>query len=534
MSLVQPPRKGFDPTNEAVFRRDLGRDIAALQRAVAAGSSFGTNVKDYGAKGDGVTDDTLAIQSAIDAAQAGTTDASILIPDGAYLVSGLVISQDGISLRGSGRSQTTLRASGSNQTIVKMAASYGRLEDITLDGNAHAGTRGLALAPVDESGGGPVGVQNFNAVREVRVLNCYPNGTGIVLRCGPDRLGVDSNCFYNMFNGVQVHSCTVGVYLQAATGPGSAPCNRNQFYSVRVGGSGEVNTGFLIEAGDTNIFVGCSAEGILYGTTPSAVPTAVVVEQSDPVSGFDNNGNRFIGFTAEACAHDIEVHNTRTKFRDCVVSQAKVSGTALPTSPATAGQGFAEFSAEAAADQPFIAPGVVYAEGVGYSGYEPGTYNIMVPLHILQQLAAASTPPGAFLVGPVGTNAASGSRLAELAARPDDWGATLVLRADTAGRCLSVVSHDFDDTNDVGRKLTLSSASGVQQLASGTSVTADLVLQDVGGAVDIASASGALKVNGVQVVGAQGASIADAGGGTEIATINAILARLRAHGMIAT
>ncbi|VTO14095.1 hypothetical protein [Brevundimonas vancanneytii] len=50
--------------------------------------------------------------------------------------------------------------------------------------------------------------------------------------------------------------------------------------------------------------------------------------------------------------------------------------------------------------------------------------------------------------------------------------------------------------------------------------------------LDIPDASGQVLIGGTKVVGPQGASIADAATGTEVTTINAILARLRAHGLI--
>lgn len=48
------------------------------------------------------------------------------------------------------------------------------------------------------------------------------------------------------------------------------------------------------------------------------------------------------------------------------------------------------------------------------------------------------------------------------------------------------------------------------------------------------NASPALFLNGTQVVGTQRPAITDAAAGTEVATINSILAALRTHGLIAT
>jgi hypothetical protein len=79
-------------------------------------------------------------------------------------------------------------------------------------------------------------------------------------------------------------------------------------------------------------------------------------------------------------------------------------------------------------------------------------------------------------------------------------------------------------------------ADGSVRLSGGLSVAKSVVCAGSAGMfVDIKNSTGALKVNSTQVVGAQGAAVADATDATSvIARLNDLLARLRAHGLIAT
>jgi hypothetical protein len=73
------------------------RPIPELPRA--------TNVRDFGAVGDGTTDDTRALQAALDATPAG----AVYLPPGRYLVSDFIrITRSGVVLRGAGPEQSIL------------------------------------------------------------------------------------------------------------------------------------------------------------------------------------------------------------------------------------------------------------------------------------------------------------------------------------------------------------------------------------------------------------------------------------------
>ena len=80
-----------------------------------------TNVKDFGAKGDGTTDDTAAFKSAI----AATSNGALYIPAGRYKITNLLtIDKSNVVLRGAGEGKTVLYMARSLQQILG-TAPYG-------------------------------------------------------------------------------------------------------------------------------------------------------------------------------------------------------------------------------------------------------------------------------------------------------------------------------------------------------------------------------------------------------------------------
>src|SRR5262245_45590692 len=103
------------------------------------------NVKDYGAVGNDVHDDTLNIQAAIDAAFGPKSSPNDVInsyknkilyfPPGRYLTSSmlLVFQVTGARILGSGSASTVIRCNDPNATVLQLAGfAYSRIDGITI------------------------------------------------------------------------------------------------------------------------------------------------------------------------------------------------------------------------------------------------------------------------------------------------------------------------------------------------------------------------------------------------------------------
>jgi len=155
--------------------------------AAAPTSSRVVSVKDaaYGAKGDGVTDDTAAIQRAVDAV-AGT-GGTVTVPDGTYMVNALVQNNLGIRLK----SNMTFRlssgavlkaipnASGNYSILVAQSATNLNIIGGTLLGDraAHTGTSG-------EWGMGlSIQISQHVVVEGVTAKECWGDGFYVTYLC---------------------------------------------------------------------------------------------------------------------------------------------------------------------------------------------------------------------------------------------------------------------------------------------------------------------------------------------------------------
>lgn len=152
----------FDVNSSDV--RYLPAGIGATSTNVQAKLRETVSVKDFGAVGDGVTDDTAAIQAAIDAAPTG---GSIVFPTGTYSVASIITLKSDISLIGYG---AKLIRTGSNDHI--LSANFVdnlknvHIEGLSFDYDQSSGVSIISNFLVELVGGNTLIAENLS------IINC--------------------------------------------------------------------------------------------------------------------------------------------------------------------------------------------------------------------------------------------------------------------------------------------------------------------------------------------------------------------------
>lgn len=230
----------------------------AVERTVENKLKDVVSVKDFGAVGDGVTDDTAAIQAALD------VGGPILFPAGSYKITDtLFVTKSSTTLIGAGRGASSIAAgtdfTGSGELVVKTMIQFNRfphteklfrcgLENITVT-SAKDGLQNPAVECLVHANW----IHHFLATKAV-FYGAYgngSNGTGLILttksNSGPE---------WSMFNTVvdsDFTYCVNGILWGAA---GHGDVNAGQVYRTRFGGGGYGGVGIKVESGSyANSFV---------------------------------------------------------------------------------------------------------------------------------------------------------------------------------------------------------------------------------------------------------------------------------------
>ena len=287
-------------------------DVAKWVLSTTFGTTAVVNVKDYGAKGDGTTDDTAAIQAAITATGWPTNRAKVIFPAGDYQVTG------SISINGGGATSTPhlvleghgarLKTATASNTIIAVTNSVISLTRIHFVGlfflvNA-AGAIGVSLNNAELCtfqrcgflGSFATGIKITGTSTYNTVTNCEFGSLsrGIEIAGGCDYLSVDVCHFNEQLAGTPLN----WIGQTVATAQSGIKITGNTFY----GTGATLPVVYLTNAStcqiSDNAFDRCPLGGIFFGTGGSADANLISANTFIRTGNADdikiNGGNRCV------------------------------------------------------------------------------------------------------------------------------------------------------------------------------------------------------------------------------------------------
>jgi len=233
----------------------------AVVRTASSKMSDVVSVKDFGAVGNGIADDTAAIQSAINAVT--TTSGIVTFPVGTFLVSSSIsLLGKYVTLQGAGMVNTVIKASSSMTSVIEIGESSDVqlspfvISDLKINGNSLA-TNGINVRYRHQSVirntyivGCTVGLKEKDAWINYREnVRCDNNATGIYL------VGSNHNSEFNRCT--VTNSSTVGFNIQSS------------------GTVADGNLALLFNACDVEY---CSGQGIIFNGSSATFESCYIGE----------------------------------------------------------------------------------------------------------------------------------------------------------------------------------------------------------------------------------------------------------------
>lgn len=288
-------------------------------------SSKITSVKDYGAKGDGTSDDTVAIQAAIDT---GKADGSLVyFPNGKYKITKKLNVYKGTTLQGESQNSTWIVQSGTDFHIASKDACFLTIKDLTFEGPGmdSVGGGGIDLRKDKEANLQGLTFENVTVQHcaivygigidtpitttftNVRIMGCVGNGFSL---WGSGTSVTFNTCYaitctqagfclnqlnYSSLIGCAAEVCGIDYYL-------TNNCNNVSLISCgsedaikrkSVDGVDYLGVDYQIEGGTGNTLVSCYSRNNVYA--------GIVVKNSEPsIIGYRQIGTAQYGIKADS------------------------------------------------------------------------------------------------------------------------------------------------------------------------------------------------------------------------------------------
>jgi len=161
---------GTSDSSAVTFDPGLSNDVATTVQSKLREQ---VSVKDFGAIGDGTTDDTTAINNAI--ASAAAASKSLYFPAGTYLISGRLLLASNIQIVGAGKYITTITFPQSNIATMNysMFEATGAISNVSIESIGLRGNRSFQTTNLVSNNDGLAIQLNFGSVTNFTVRDCY-------------------------------------------------------------------------------------------------------------------------------------------------------------------------------------------------------------------------------------------------------------------------------------------------------------------------------------------------------------------------
>jgi hypothetical protein len=288
----------MDITGGTNYTLSSTSEILSVPRALYAKqagstpSKFGLYVTNFGATGDGSTDDTDAFEAAIDSAN--TLGAKLFVPNGIYKITRTLVLKNGVSIIGESRGSELLQTpyNGSliryegNGFAFQVAGHNVRLSDFVLRDNSS----GLSNGGIHVLGEGEL-IENVHL--ENLLISGFISGTALKVEA-KNKGGVA----YAKFTNIRVRHGKIGFHI-IQTNNGFV--NSNSWESCQISGGG-FDYGILVDGGNNNAFTSVVVEppsttyGHLYVNSGQLNGHEIRIEGNTQAAGipliFFNEGTR--------------------------------------------------------------------------------------------------------------------------------------------------------------------------------------------------------------------------------------------------
>lgn len=259
--------------------------IGAINRTTTDKFSERVSVKDFGAYGNGLNDDTLAIQKALSA------HASVYLPPGRYLISGTITLGERQSLSGAGEI-SVLECNGDTFNALEIVADFAYVSNIRITG-------------------GNIGIKLYGRDRpcvqtSIVDVSLFAQNIGVQLDGYNDP---NFPCYWNNFDRVLVEEPNIhGIHLTKSTG-GDTP-NANKFHACRVYSHGAdiSGHGIYVEHGQfNNAFIDCEAN--VKGTAQGCITMGAGSYKTLLINPYTESFNSVPNIKLEAGSDETAIYN---------------------------------------------------------------------------------------------------------------------------------------------------------------------------------------------------------------------------------